>query len=225
MLNNQVVTEFPKVVRHQQTQEHICTIELMLNGGVQIITRRVKVATDGARVVVYGHNDYKNRVCGICGNADYEKTAEMRSPKNCPLSNGDLLVASYSFDNLNAEESRGQCQIRPEIKARIEKENADCKYQNTHNIMMMGEINEMNSSEEYKKDDSDEVSDECNVRELLWKSFPGFGRCRSEWPILKCANGCEARNTVQKEVTFLCNQNYPTKKQMTIEVPRLCVRA
>jgi len=72
MLNNQVVTEFPKRIHHPQSHELIATVELMLNGGVQVLTHRVKVATDGARVALYGHNDLKNRLCGICGNADYE---------------------------------------------------------------------------------------------------------------------------------------------------------
>jgi len=156
----------------------------------------------------------------------------MRSPKNCPLSNGELLVASYSFDSLNADESRGQCQIRPEIKARIEKENADCVHHSTHNVLMRSEINEMTDSEESNQFDAETVSDECNVRERITKRFPGVGLCYSEKPIHQCSTGCYAQNVIQKEVTFKCYQkSNPTPfanymmKQMTIDVPTVCVRA
>jgi hypothetical protein len=222
-VNGEIVNQYPKVIRHPVSNELIAILEHMNNGGIQVRSHRVKVATDGARVVVYGtSNDLKNKLCGICGNNDYEKNAEMRSPKNCPLSNGSLMVASYAFDSLN-KEHQGQCNVKPELRTRIEKENADCTH---HSTNVFAEIKE-NTSEEY----NNIVDDECNVRQRITKRFPGVGVCYSEKPVHQCAPGCYAKNTVEKEVSFQCAERKPTpfttymNKVVTIEVPTVCVHA
>ncbi len=72
-VNEVVVTKFPKIIRGQDPEEFIAKIDIMVNGGIQVITPRIRVATDGARVIVYGDNAYRNRTCGLCGNFDGEK--------------------------------------------------------------------------------------------------------------------------------------------------------
>jgi hypothetical protein len=219
-VNGEIVGEFPKVIRHPVSNELIAILEQMNNGGIQLRSRRVKVATDGSRVVVYGNgNDLKNKVCGICGNNDGEKSAELRSPKNCPLSNGSLLIASYAFDSLN-QEHRGQCKVKPELRQRIEKENADCT--RTHTIQQLKEIN---SDDEYMN----VGDDKCNVRQRITKRFPGVGICQSERPVLQCGPGCYAKDTIEKEVEFKCSDRKPTpyttylNKMFTITLPTVCV--
>lgn len=155
----------------------------------------------------------------------------MRSPKNCPLSNGALFVASYAFDSLNADDRNAQCQIQPEVKARIEKEDADCVNQITLESKNVFSFNGLASSEEYVKFNAESFDENCIVRQRIVKRFPGVGICYSDNAIPQCTIGCYARNTEEKEVMFKCyNKAQPTHfsqyimKQMTIDVPTLCTR-
>jgi len=115
--------QLPVVVRgeNQKTSGsgYIAKIVQMANGGVQVITPTIDVATDGKRVVVFGDDYFRNTTCGICGDFDGEKTAEMRSPRDIPLSSGTLLVASYAF---NAPDDSDKCEVDQQIKHRIEQE-------------------------------------------------------------------------------------------------------
>ena len=120
-----------------------------------------------------------------------------------------------------------------EIKARIEKKNADCVQKTVvMSNTFMSEMNDLTSSEEYNKFDAETFNDDCNVRQRIVKRFPGVGMCYSEKAIHQCSNGCYSRNTVEKDVTFKCYaKSHPTPfadyimKQITIDVPTLCVRA
>jgi hypothetical protein len=139
----------------------------------------------------------------------------MRSPKNCPLSSGSLLVASYAFPSLHAE-GKGECKVMPEIKKRIEKEDRDCLAHRKVEVV------------EEEEEHHDWVEDDCNVREKLMKKFPGIGVCTSEKPLHRCTPSCHAEDKVEKEVTFKCfDTTRPTKftmKKLRVEVPTNCVR-
>lgn len=223
-VNNQVVETFPKVIHGHDSERVIAKIEVMVNGGIQVITPRIRLATDGARVVVYGHNDYRNRTCGLCGYFDGEKNSEMRSPKNCPLSSGSLLVASYAFPALHAE-GNTECKVRPEIKKRIEQEDRDCMAQRT---MTTTETHYTMTDSSEESHEHEVVEDECNIIKKLAKHFPGVGICTSEKPIHRCAPGCHAEDTVEKTVMFRCEKRGRTirdfMKRIHIDVPTNCVQ-
>jgi hypothetical protein len=115
--------------QNQYNRQPIAEVMAMPNGGVQIIGRHIQVATDGKRVIVYGSNELRNRTCGICGDFNNEKVADMRSPKDFPLSSGSLLVASYSFKPLDGS---SQCQIEQQLQRQVRKEEQNGEQESRH---------------------------------------------------------------------------------------------
>jgi len=235
IVNGRPVEDFPMVIRNNDMakEKFIAIIELMVNGGVQVISPRLHVATDAQRVVLYGHNAYRNRTCGLCGDFSGDRVAEFKSPKNCPLSTGTLLVASYAFNPLSRNE---QCQIKPEVKEMIHKEEEDCH--NARHMMMMTSrttttrttiplmFDESMESIKFHNDD-----EECYVKSKLVRTVEHLGVCHTENKIRRCAPGCVAQKTVTKKLWFDCvDDSYVTpltnsiRKQLYAEVPTLCVR-
>jgi hypothetical protein len=234
-VNGQVVENFPKTIRLVENKEKfLAKIEMMINGGIQVVTPRIRVATDLTRVVVIGHNDYRNRTCGLCGNFDGEKVAELRSPKNCPLSTGSLLVASYAFPPLHTQE-KNTCVIRPEIKKLIVDEEQDCL--KSRRLTMTEKVaffdDESMESTRTIVDDMTLVNDDtdCYVKEKLTREVEHLGVCRTEKEILKCKPECVAKNVETKKLWFNCfDRTFVTamsnsiRKQLWVEVPTKCVR-
>ena len=67
--------QLPKTIRasQQKSGEPIAEIMHMPNGGVQVIGRRIQVASDGKRIGLVISGMLRNRTCGICGDFDNEK--------------------------------------------------------------------------------------------------------------------------------------------------------
>jgi hypothetical protein len=122
---NQQEVQLPHFIHSQEKrQKLIATIEKMPNGGIQILGRKIRVATDGDKVVVFGSNSLRNKTCGICGDFNGEKQADMKSPKNCPLSSGTLFVASYAFQQKDQKDS---CKVDPQVERQIKREEQICR--------------------------------------------------------------------------------------------------
>jgi hypothetical protein len=124
-VNEQRVESLPKVIRAKDTGKFIAKIELMNDGGIQVISPQFQLATNGKYVIVYAANSLRNRTCGLCGNFDGEKVGELRGPKDCPLSSGSLMVASYAYQSLNSRD-KAQCKVEPQAKKQIAHEEANC---------------------------------------------------------------------------------------------------
>jgi hypothetical protein len=103
----------------QKSNDYIARIKYMPNGGVQIETPRQDLAILPDKVVIYGDDTYRNVTCGICGDFDGEKVAEFRSPRDVPLSSGNLLVASYAY---SLKSDSGNCHVDQTLRQRIRQE-------------------------------------------------------------------------------------------------------
>merc|ERR1712088_493472 len=56
---------------------------------------KVSVLFDGKRVKLEGSNLLKNKLCGLCGDNNNNKIADVPSPRKCLLSKPKLELASY----------------------------------------------------------------------------------------------------------------------------------
>ncbi|CAG7786418.1 unnamed protein product, partial [Allacma fusca] len=128
-VNNQQI-KLPHIIRDQQSsnKQPIAEIMQIPNGGIQVLGRRIQVASDGQRILLKIHELLRNRTCGICGDFDNEKVADMRSPRDVPLSSGSLLVASYSFELDSSPTGKGkgvpgtqrQCTVHQQYKRQVQ---------------------------------------------------------------------------------------------------------
>jgi hypothetical protein len=127
-INDQRVESLPRVIRGRQSGQVIARIEQDNQGGIQVFSQYFDVTTNAKYVVVYASNPLRNRTAGVCGDFNGEKVADMKSPQNCPLSSGSLLVASYAMKPQQIDSSeKGQCKVSSQLKKQLQQEGQQCQ--------------------------------------------------------------------------------------------------
>merc|ERR1712241_991537 len=75
---------------------HIVAKVIMSKDNVVILkSSKIGVLFDGKRVKLEGSTLLKNKLCGLCGDNNNNKLADVPSPQKCLLSTPELELASY----------------------------------------------------------------------------------------------------------------------------------
>merc|ERR1711992_289619 len=104
-------------------QGHIVAKIIKSKDNVVVLkTSKVNVLFDGKTVKVEGSNLLKNKLCGLCGDNNNKKIADVPSPRQCLLSKPKLEVASYRV-SLPSK----RCSPLPgHVRAELERETERC---------------------------------------------------------------------------------------------------
>jgi hypothetical protein len=130
-INGQRVESLPTQIRDQDSKQTIVYVEQMYGGGVQVFSEHFDVATNGQYIAIYASNALRNKTCGLCGDFNGEKVGDMKSPRNCPLSSGSALVASYAFQSQDKSD-RSKCKVDRQLQRQIQQEERQCLTDETY---------------------------------------------------------------------------------------------
>jgi hypothetical protein len=83
---------FPVKDRHGEV---IFTMKKSVNGVIELNSRWIKVTFDGYKTQLETSVLIKDKLCGLCGDLNDQKQADLRGPKKCVYSKPELLSASY----------------------------------------------------------------------------------------------------------------------------------
>jgi len=189
--------EVPKVERKTIKNEegHIVAKIIKSKDNVVVLeSSKVNVLFDGKRVKVEGSNMLKNKLCGLCGDNNNKKIADVPSPRQCLLSKPKLEVASYRV-SLPSK----RCSPLPgHVRAELERETERCtKFSNkpTSGISALS----IQSESLYG------YGSECrrHHHEIV-ERYSRSELCFSQIPILECGSSCHPVGVREKRVGFTC---------------------
>ena len=153
---------------------------------------KVNVLFDGKRVKVEGSNMLKNKLCGLCGDNNNKKIADVPSPRQCLLSKPKLEVASYRV-SLPSK----RCSPLPgHVRAELERETERCtKFSNKPTSGI--------SSLSIRSESLYGYGSECrrHHHEIV-ERYSRSELCFSQIPILECGSSCHPVGVREKRVGF-----------------------
>merc|ERR1711934_209136 len=116
--------EVPRSERHtiKGGEGHIVAKIIKSKDGVVILkSSKISVFFDGKRVKLEGSNMLKNKLCGLCGDNNNNKIADVPSPAKCLLSTPKLELASYRVSLPSKPCSPLPSQLRAELERETER--------------------------------------------------------------------------------------------------------
>ena len=151
---------------------------------------KVSVLFDGKRVKLEGSNLLKNKLCGLCGDNNNNKIADVPSPGKCLMSKPKLELASYRV----SLPSKPCSPLPSHLREELERESERC-------IKFSSKPTSGMSS--YKSIVSESLSGECmkHHHEIVDK-YSRNELCFSRIPILECGSSCHPAGVREKRVSF-----------------------
>merc|ERR1711934_887572 len=116
--------EVPRSERHtiMGGEGHIVAKIIKSKDNVVILkSSKISVFFDGKRVKLEGSNLLKNKLCGLCGDNNNNKIADVPSPGKCLLSTPKLELASYRVSLPSKPCSPLPSQLRAELERETER--------------------------------------------------------------------------------------------------------
>ena len=154
---------------------------------------KIGVLFDGKRVKLEGSNLLKNKLCGLCGDNNNNKLADVPSPRKCLLSTPELELASYRV----SLPSKTCSPLPSHLKEELERESERC-------VKFFGKPTGGMSSSISILSGSGSLSDsECmkHYHEVIDKHSRNE-YCFSRIPLLECGSECHSVGMREKRVSF-----------------------
>ena len=153
---------------------------------------KISVFFDGKRVKLEGSNLLKNKLCGLCGDNNNNKIADVPSPGKCLLSTPKLELASYRV----SLPSKPCSPLPSQLRAELERETERCVKFSSTGMPTSG----ISSSISIQ---SESLSGKCmmHMHEIVDK-YSRNELCFSRIPILECGSACHPAGVREKRVSF-----------------------
>lgn len=168
--------------------KQLATVHRSIDGVVTLRAPSVylsELSTNGRLISVVPSPMLKNKLCGLCGDNNQEKNADIAGPQKCIYSKPELKVASYRIPS-------DSCPPLPTpVKQELRKETEQCsKYQIRPSKVASG----------YKIN-----TGKCTIlRHIIMQQQSKI--CISKVPVTQCGPSCKSMSSdlVEKTVPFVC---------------------
>merc|ERR1712117_840147 len=190
--------EVPMSERHtiMAREGHIVAKIIKSKDNVVILkSSKIGVLFDGKRIKLEGSNLMKNKLCGLCGDNNNNKLADVPSPRKCLLSTPELELASYRVSLPS-----NTCSPLPShLKEQLERESERC-------VKIFGKpTGGMSSSLSILSGSESLSGGECmkHYHDVIDKHSRDE-YCFSRIPLLECGGKCHSVGMREKHVSYTC---------------------
>merc|ERR1719373_1435211 len=190
--------EVPMSERHtiMAREGHIVAKIIKSKDNVVILkSSKIGVLFDGKRVKLEGSNLLKNKFCGLCGDNNNNKLADVPSPSKCLLSTPELELASYRV----SLPSKTCSPLPNHLKEQLERESERCvKFYGKPTGGMSSSLSILSGSESLS-------GSECmkHYHDVIDKHTRNE-YCFSRIPLLECGSECHSAGMREKRVSYTC---------------------
>merc|ERR1712165_646468 len=200
-------------------QGHIVAKIMKSKDNVVILSSsKVSVLFDGKRVKVLGSYLLKNKLCGLCGDNNNKKVADVPSPRQCLLSKPKLEVASYRV----SLPSKPCSPLPSHLRAELEKETERCVKFSTKRTTGI-------SSGFVGSESLNGYGSQCLYHHHELVEQPSRGKtCFSRLPVIACGGSCHRVGVKEKRVSYTCmpdsdrvTEHYVNKVRAGMILPEL----
>merc|ERR1719232_1624147 len=190
--------EVPMSERHtiMAREGHIVAKIIKSKDNVVILkSSKMGVLFEGKRVKLEGSNLLKNKLCGLCGDNNNNKLADVPSPRKCLLSTPELELASYRVSLPS-----NTCSPLPSrLKEQLERESERCvRFYGKPTGGMSSSLSILSGSESLS-------GGECmkHYHDVIDKHSRDE-YCFSRIPLLECGRKCHSVGMREKHVSYTC---------------------